>query len=136
MGVLHLRKTNLYLQDVISRESVLAFERVAKASLQISSVFQDLQSLGFPQHTRIDGTIILLERKRTGIIPFLAFNIQTDVAGSIWNLQPEEFLDLNYLTICLYSLISFLSNFVFHCQCKFDLGECLFQKIDYAQKIR
>ena len=55
-----------FLQDVLDPGMVAALERSAKAILQLSRPFEEMKSLGFPQHTRVDGRILLKENKRTG----------------------------------------------------------------------
>ena len=54
------------VQDLHSKEVVYTLEQEAKSILKIEATWSGLQSSEFPQIPRVDGSVLLQDKRRTG----------------------------------------------------------------------
>lgn len=54
------------MQDLHTKEAIYALEQSAKCILKIEATWAGLQSAEFPQISRVDGSVLLLDKRRTG----------------------------------------------------------------------
>ena len=53
-------------QDLHSIQTVFAVERAAKSIMRVEGVWEGLKGLGLPQSGRVDGSLQLQDKRRTG----------------------------------------------------------------------
>lgn len=54
------------VQDLHESKTVYALEEAAKSILKVEATWSGLQSKAFPQIPRVDGSLLLQDKRRTG----------------------------------------------------------------------
>jgi len=55
-------------QDLHSSQTAFALERAAKSLMRVEAVWEGLKSKGLPQPQRVDGSLVLQDKRRTGTV--------------------------------------------------------------------
>ena len=75
------------MQDLHSKEAVFSLEQSAKSVLKIEATWLGLQSSEFPEIPRVDGSVLLQDKRRTGEPALFGYPLgqgQLDLCMDIW----------------------------------------------------